>query len=122
MGAFDGNLARNRCCRRDSPGLAQWNGYLNQDITLQNHQFVENFASTEQVWVSTGGSAPRCLGRPVEYRRYAKGHDRDQDGRNVLINGNTCEGWEVGFTVTSRNGATVKPRVVSPGPAFSISL
>jgi hypothetical protein len=105
-GAFDGNLAGGNPLLQtpDAPGLAQWNGYRNQDITLQSNQFVEDFASTEQVWVSTGGS-PTTLPRSTQQNtgNAPKGMVEIKMARNVLINGNTFEGWEVGFTVTSRN-------------------
>ena len=105
-GTYDGDLAGGNPLLQtpDSPGLAQWNGYLNQDITLQSNQFVENFASTEQVWVSTGGS-PTTLPRSTQSNtgNAPKGMIEIKMARNVLINGNTFEGWEVGFTVTSRN-------------------
>ena len=105
-GSFDGNLAGGNPLLQtpDSPGLAQWNGYLNQDITLQSNQFVENFASTEQVWVNSGGS-PTTLPRSTQVNtgNAPKGMIEIKMAKNLLINGNTFEGWEVGFTVTSRN-------------------
>ena len=105
-GTFDGDLNGGNPLLQtpDAPGQAQWNGYLNQDITLQSNQFVENFASTEQVWVMTGGS-PTTLPRVTQLftGNAPKGMIEIKMARNLLINGNTFEGWEVGFTVTSRN-------------------
>src|SRR6266446_4145254 len=105
-GTYDGNLAGGNPLLQtpDALGLVQWNGYLNQDITLQSNQFVENFASTEQVWVSTGGS-PTTLPRSTQSNtgNAPKGMIEIKMAKNLLINGNTFEGWEVGFTVTSRN-------------------
>jgi hypothetical protein len=105
-GTYDGNLAGGNPLLQlpDSPGLAQWNGYLNQDITLSRNQFVENFVSTEKVWTSTGGS-PTTLPRSTQVNtgNAPKGMIEIKMAKNVLINGNTFEGWELGFTVTSRN-------------------
>src|SRR5258705_2255230 len=105
-GSFDGDLAGGNPLLQtpDAPGLAQWNGYLNQDITLQSNQFVENFAATEQVWVSTGGS-PTTLPRSTQVNtgNAPKGLIEVKMAKNLLINGNTFEGWESGFVVTSRN-------------------
>jgi uncharacterized protein (TIGR03437 family) len=88
----------------DAPGLAQWNGYSNQDITIQRCQFVSNFNSTEYVWTHTGGS-PTTLPRSQQTStgNAPKGNIEIKMARNLTIDGNTFEGWHSGITLTSRN-------------------
>ena len=89
----------------DSPGLAQWNGYVNQDILLQRNQIVENFNSTEYIWTHTGGCSTLLVPYPSAcgYGNAPKGFIEIKMGRNVTINANTFEGWHSGWTVTTRN-------------------
>ncbi|HSS20835.1 MAG TPA: hypothetical protein VLL54_12230 [Pyrinomonadaceae bacterium] len=88
----------------DSPGLAQWNGYTNQDILIQRCQFVSNFNSTEYVWTHTGGS-PTTLPRSQQTStgNAPKGQIEIKMARNLTIDGNSFEGWHSGITLTSRN-------------------
>jgi uncharacterized protein (TIGR03437 family) len=88
----------------DSPGLAQWNGYTNQDITIQRCQFVSNFNSTEYVWTHTGGT-PTTLPRSQQTSTGSapKGNIEIKMARNLTIDGNTFEGWHSGIVLTSRN-------------------
>ncbi|MDQ1729685.1 MAG: hypothetical protein QOD33_1810 [Pyrinomonadaceae bacterium] len=88
----------------DSPGLAQWNGYTNQDIAIQRCQFVSQFNSTEAVWTRTGGS-PTNLPRSQQTStgNAPKAQIEVKMARNLTIDGNTFEGWHSGLTLTSRN-------------------
>jgi uncharacterized protein (TIGR03437 family) len=88
----------------ESPGLAQWNGYTNQDITIQRCQFVSNFNSTEYVWTHTGGT-PTTLPRSQQTStgNAPKGNIEIKMARNLTIDGNTFEGWHSGIVLTSRN-------------------
>lgn len=88
----------------DTPGLAQWNGYTNQDILIQRCQFVSNFNSTEYVWTHTGGS-PTTLPRSQQTStgNAPKGQIEIKMARNLTIDGNTFEGWHSGLVLTSRN-------------------
>jgi uncharacterized protein (TIGR03437 family) len=88
----------------ESPGLAQWNGYTNQDVTIQRCQFVSNFNSTEYVWTHTGGT-PTTLPRSQQTStgNAPKGSIEIKMARNLTIDGNTFEGWHSGLVLTSRN-------------------
>jgi uncharacterized protein (TIGR03437 family) len=94
--------------RTTSEVQAQWNGYQNQDITIQRNQFVENFASTEAVWVLTGGS-PTTLPRSTQIHtgNSPKGMIEIKMVKNLLVDGNTFEGWELGLVLTSRNQGSI---------------
>jgi uncharacterized protein (TIGR03437 family) len=91
----------------EMPGLAQWNGYTNQDILIQRCQFVSNFNSTEYVWTHTGGS-PTTLPRSQQTSTGSapKGQIEIKMARNLTIDGNTFEGWHSGMVLTSRNQGT----------------
>lgn len=110
-GTYDGDLSGGNPLLQvpDSPGLAQWNGYLNEDITISQNQLVLNFNSTETVWTSTGGSpttSPRST--QTSTGNAPKGFIEIKMARNLLINGNTFEGWQNGLVLTSRNqGSTL---------------
>lgn len=87
---------------------AQWNGKLNQDIQISRNQFVLNFNSTEEVWVRSGGS-PTTLPRSTQVNtgNAPKGFAELKLAKNVTFDGNTFEGWENGFVLTSRNQGNV---------------
>lgn len=105
-GAFDGDIAGGNPLLQapDSPGQAQWNGYLDEDINILKNEFILNFASTEEVWVATGGD-PTTDPRATQSTpgTAPKGFVEIKMGRNVLIEGNTFDGWMNGIVVTSRN-------------------
>jgi hypothetical protein len=109
-GAFDGDLSGGNPLLQtpDQPGLVQWNGYLNEDIKLLRNDFVLNFASTEAVWTATGGS-PTTLPRSTQVNtgNAPKGFIEIKMGRNILIEGNTFDGWMNGLVLSSRNQGSV---------------
>lgn len=105
-GSFDGNLAGGNPLLQapDSPGQAQWNGYLNQDITISRNTIMINFNSTEQVWVQKGGS-PTTQPRSSQTSTGSgpKGFMEFKMAKNVTIDGNTFDGWMCSITLSSRN-------------------
>ena len=105
-GSFDGNLAGGNPLLQapDSPGQAQWNGYLNQDITISRNTIMINFNSTEQVWLQKGGS-PTTQPRSTQTSTGSgpKGFMEFKMAKNVTIDGNTFDGWMCSITLSSRN-------------------
>src|SRR6266566_3536865 len=105
-GSFDGNLAGGNPLLQapDSPGQAQWNGYLNQDITISRNTIMINFNSTEQVWVQKGGS-PTTQPRSTQTSTGSgpKGFMEFKMAKDVTIDGNTFDGWMCSITLTARN-------------------
>ncbi|HEV7684457.1 MAG TPA: hypothetical protein VGO68_20270 [Pyrinomonadaceae bacterium] len=105
-GSFDGNLAGGNPLLQapDSPGQVQWNGYLNQDITISRNTIMINFNSTEQVWVQKGGS-PTTQPRSTQTSTGSgpKGYMEFKMAKNVTIDGNTFDGWMCSITLSSRN-------------------
>jgi hypothetical protein len=105
-GSFDGNLAGGNPLLQapDSPGQAQWNGYLNQDITISRNTIMINFNSTEQVWVQKGGS-PTTQPRSTQTSTGSgpKGFMEFKMAKNVTIDGNIFDGWMCSITLSARN-------------------
>lgn len=105
-GSFDGNVAGGNPVLQapDSPGQAQWNGYLNQDITISRNTIMINFNSTEQVWVQKGGS-PTTQPRSTQTSTGSgpKGFMEFKMAKNVTIDGNIFDGWMCSITLTARN-------------------
>lgn len=109
-GSFNGNLAGGNPLLQtpDAPGDARWNGYHNENIQLLHNSIVLNFTSTEAVWTGSGGSStvlPRAS--QVSTGNAPKGFIEIKDGKNVLIQGNTFDGWTNGIVLTSRNQSNV---------------
>jgi hypothetical protein len=109
-GAYDGDVAGGNPLLQapDAAGPAQWNGYLNEDITITQNDFVLNFNATEAVWVATGGD-PTTSPRATQSNtgNAPKGFMEIKMARNVLIDGNTFDGWENGFVLTTRNQGNI---------------
>lgn len=105
-GSFDGNVAGGNPLLQapDSPGQAQWNGYLNQDITISRNTIMINFNSTEQVWVQKGGS-PTTQPRSTQTSTGSgpKGFMEFKMAKNVTVDGNIFDGWMCSITLSSRN-------------------
>jgi len=105
-GSYDGNVAGGNPLLQtpDSPGQAQWNGYLNQDITISRNTIMINFNSTEQVWVQKGGS-PTTLPRSTQSSTGSapKGFMEIKMAKNITIDGNIFDGWMSSLTLTARN-------------------
>jgi len=110
-GSYEGNVAGGNPLLQapDAAGPAQWNGYLNEDISILRNELVLNFNSTEAVWQATGGdptTSPRST--QTNTGNAPKGFIEVKMARNLLIDGNTFEGWQSGFTITTRNqGSTL---------------
>lgn len=108
----------------DAPGEATWNGYLNQDITIQRSQIVLNFNSTEWEWINSGGD-PTTLPRAQQLRfgHGPKGFIEIKMARNVTIFGNTFEGWHNAIVLTARNqGSTVTGNAFPWSGLFNINI
>jgi uncharacterized protein (TIGR03437 family) len=105
-GSYDGNPAGGNPLLQapDSPGQAQWNGYLNQDITISRNTIMINFNSTEQVWLQKGGS-PTTQPRSTQTSTGSapKGFMELKMAKNVTIDGNIFDGWMSSITLTARN-------------------
>jgi hypothetical protein len=105
-GSYDGNLAGGNPLLQapDSPGQAQWNGFLNQDITISRNTIMLNFNSTEQVWIQKGGS-PTTQPRSTQTSTGSapKGFMELKMAKNVIIDGNIFDGWMDSITLTARN-------------------
>jgi len=105
-GSYDGNLAGGNPLLQapDSPGQAQWNGYLNQDITISRNTVMLNFNSAEQVWLQKGGS-PTTQPRSTQTSTGSapKGFMEIKMAKNVTIDGNVFDGWMDSITLTARN-------------------
>lgn len=106
-GSFDGNILSGNPLLQspDTPGLALWDGFVATDINIIRNQFVLALIPTEAVWVATGGSPTVGTTRASQgsFGNAPKGYFEIKSGRNVLIDGNTFEGWTNGFVLTSRN-------------------
>lgn len=109
-GSYEGDVAGGNPLLQapDAAGPAQWNGYLNEDITISRNQIVLNFNSTETVWTNTGGD-PTTLPRSTQSNtgNAPKGVIELKMAKNVTIDGNTFEGWMNGIVITSRNQGNV---------------
>ena len=108
----------------DAPGEATWNGYLNQDITIQRSQIVLNFNSTEWEWINSGGDAttlPRS--QQLRFGHGPKAFIEIKMARNVTIFGNTFEGWHNALVLTARNqGSTVTGNAFPWSGLFNINI
>ena len=108
----------------DAPGEASWNGYLNQDITIQRNQIVLSFSSTEWEWIHSGGDAttlPRS--QQVNFGHGPKAFIEIKMARNVSIFGNTFEGWHNALVLTARNqGNTVSGNAFPWSGLFNINI
>lgn len=108
----------------DAPGEATWNGYLNQDITIQRSQIVLNFNSTEWEWTNSGGDAttlPRS--QQLRFGHGPKAFIEIKMARNVNIFGNTFEGWHNALVLTARNqGSTVTGNAFPWSGLFNINI
>lgn len=126
-GTFDGDLNGGNPMLQtpDSPGLAQWNGLTNQNVTVQRNQFVVNFNAAEYVWTHSGGS-PTTLPRSTQQNtgNAPKSAIEIKSGSNVLIDGNTQDGWYTSFALLSpRNqGNTSTSGGVPWAGDFNISI
>lgn len=126
-GTFDGDLNGGNPLLQtpDSPGLAQWNGLTNQNVTVQRNQFVVNFNAAEYVWTHSGGS-PTTLPRSTQQNtgNAPKSAIEIKSGSNVLIDGNTQDGWYTSFALLSpRNqGNTLTSGGVPWAGDFNISI
>jgi hypothetical protein len=126
-GSFDGNLAGGNPLLQvpDSPGLAQWKGYTNQDILIQRAQFVINFAAAEYVWTHSGGS-PTTQPRVTQTRagNAPKSAVEIKSARNVVIDGATQDGWYTSFVLlTPRNQGNILTSGGAPwAGAFNIRI
>ncbi|HEV7744039.1 MAG TPA: hypothetical protein VGO56_03485 [Pyrinomonadaceae bacterium] len=108
----------------DAPGDASWNGYLNQDITVQRSQIVLNFNSTEWEWINSGGD-PTTLPRSQQLRfgHGPKGFIEIKMARNVSIFGNTFEGWHNALVLTARNqGSTITGNAFPWSGLFNVNI
>jgi hypothetical protein len=108
----------------DAPGEATWNGYLNQDITIQRSQIVLNFISTEWEWTNSGGD-PTTLPRSQQLRfgHGPKAFIEIKMARNVTIFANTFEGWHNAIVLTARNqGSTVTGNAFPWSGLFNINI
>lgn len=106
-GTFDGRIAGGNPVLQtpDSPGLAQWDGYTNENITIERNQFVTAFNAAETVWKNSGGS-PTTQPRSTQTStgNAPKSYIEIKSARNVLIQGNTFDGWYTSpLLLTSRN-------------------
>lgn len=108
----------------DAPGGASWNGYLNQDITIERCQIVLNFKATEWEWINSGGD-PTTLPRSQQLRlgHGPKAFIEIKMARNVTIFGNTFEGWHNALVLTARNqGSTVTGNAFPWSGLFNINI
>jgi hypothetical protein len=108
----------------DAPGEATWNGYLNQDITIQRSQVVLSFNSTEWEWINSGGdptTVPRA--QQLRFGHGPKAFIEIKMARNVTIFGNTFEGWHNAIVLTARNqGSTVTGNAFPWSGLFNINI
>jgi len=110
-GAYDGNVAGGNPLLQapDAAGPAQWNGPLNEDVSILRNELVLNFNSTEAVWTATGGdptTSPRST--QTNTGNAPKGFIEVKMSKNLLIEGNTFRGWQNGIVITTRNqGSTL---------------
>src|SRR3984893_5812375 len=109
-GSYDGDIRGGNPLLQlpDSPGLAQWKGYTNTHITIQRCQFVIAFSAAETVWTHSGNppgsptTAPRSS--QLNAGNAPKSHIEIKSATDVLIDGNTFDGWYTSaMLLTPRN-------------------
>lgn len=106
-GTFDGDLKGGNPLTQapDSPGLAQWKGFTNQNITIQRNTISTPFNASEKIWIASGGS-PTTLPRATQSNtgNAPKSAIELKSCSNCLIDGNTQDGWYTSFVLmTPRN-------------------
>lgn len=106
-GTFDGDLKGGNPLTQapDSPGLAQWKGFTNQNITIQRNIISTPFNASEKIWITSGGS-PTTQPRATQSNtgNAPKSAIELKSCSNCLIDGNTQDGWYTSFVLmTPRN-------------------
>lgn len=105
-GAYDGALTSGNPLLQvpDAPGLAMWDGYVNENITFNQNTLAHDYESTEYIWTHSGGCPTITQPYPANcYGNGPKGIFEIKMGRNVTFDGNIFTGWGGGNTVTTRN-------------------